>query len=186
MSLAKNRADADDLMQETVLNAYRNFHRFEPGTNLRAWLYRIMMNAFISRYRRKGRSLERASVDEVGEFLVGATPEDHEREMNAWIELGEQDALTGLKESLDDEMKAAIESLSDEFRDVLILNVINGMTYKEIGKAMGIAMGTVMSRVSRAKSMIRDRLQGSLAESAETADQALADGHSGTVMEAKE
>jgi len=159
LSLAGNRPDADDLMQETVLNAYRNFHRYQPGTNLRAWLNRIMVNAFISRYRRKGRSPERANVDDLADALTGSTPEDATREANAWIDLRSSGALDALKEELGDELKNAIESLPDDFRDVLILNAVNGLTYKEVAEAMGVAMGTVMSRVSRAKSMIRERLQ---------------------------
>ena len=157
-ALARNQSDAEDLIQETYLKAYRSFHQFKPGTNLKAWLYRIMTNTWISRYRRKQRSPEQGSFDEMSAFIGEISDEEARRDQLAWIELHDSKALEELGDTLDQNLKAAIEALPDDFRHVLILNVLNELSYKEIAEALEIPVGTVMSRLSRAKSMIRDRL----------------------------
>lgn len=158
VALTHNREEAEDLLQETFLKAWRGFGQFKPGTNLRAWLYRIMFNAYISRYRRKKRSPVSGSFDESSEVPGGTTTDDVVNERNAWLKLGDKMALEDFKQQLDSRLKTAVEALPDEFRDVLVLNVVNDLPYKEISEILDIPVGTVMSRLSRAKSMIRDRL----------------------------
>lgn len=158
VSLTRSRSDADDLIQETALKAYRSIHQYQPGTNLRAWLYRIMVNSYISKWRRKKRSPEQAGLDDVVDFIPGDTPERIENERHAWINLADETDMASLREQLDTPMRNAIDALPDDFRIVLILNVLNGLSYKEIAEVVGTPIGTVMSRLSRAKSMIRDRI----------------------------
>jgi RNA polymerase sigma-70 factor (ECF subfamily) len=158
LSLTKNRPDADDLMQETALKAFRSFHQYQEGTNLKAWLYRIMMNSYISKYRRKKRSPELGWLDGPEDAVGGTTPEQAANERNAWLVLGDKLALEDFKQQLDGPMKAAVEALPDEFRSALILNVVNELSYKEVAEVLDVPIGTVMSRLSRAKALIRARL----------------------------
>lgn len=158
ISLTRNREEAEDLLQETFLKAYRAFARFQPGTNLKAWLYRIMVNTYISRYRHNRRSPVSGRIDESSEVEGGTTQDDVVNERNAWLKLGDKLALEEFKQQLDDRLKSAVDSLPEEFRVVLLLNVVNDLSYREIGDALDIPIGTVMSRLSRAKAIIRDRL----------------------------
>ena len=158
VGLTKNRADADDLLQETMLKAFRAFHQFEAGSNIRAWLYRIMMNTYISSYRKKKRTPEQGDFELAKEYVQGSTAEELINERSAYIEVGNKLALEEFVDQLDERMKAAINSLQDEYREVLILNTVNDLSYKEIAKILDIPLGTVMSRLSRAKALVRDRL----------------------------
>lgn len=158
LSLTRNRSDADDLIQDTALKAYKSFWQYQKGTNLKAWLYRIMVNGYISKWRKKKRSKEQAGLDDVVEFIEGDRPETAENERLAWLDLSNATEMNDFREQLDAPLKSAIDALPEEFRVVLILNVVNQLSYKEVAEAVGVPIGTVMSRLSRAKSMIRDRL----------------------------
>ncbi len=157
-SLTRSRSDADDLLQETALKAFKSFHQYQPGTNLRAWLYRIMVNSYISKWRRKKRSPEQAELGDVVDFVAGDGPDTAEHERARWLDLQDRTAVEDFKQQLSAPLKAAIDSLPDDFRIVLIMNVVNELSYKEISEALDVPLGTVMSRLSRAKAMIRDRL----------------------------
>lgn len=156
LRLAGNAADAEDLVQETYLRAFRSLNQFQAGTNLRAWLFKILTNAFINDYRKRARRPRSTSLDNVEDYYLythlidsgiqpsSATPEDV--------------VLAGIT---DDAVIHALESLPVEFRQVVLLADVEGFAYREIAEIMGIPVGTVMSRLHRA----RRRLQRSLVES---------------------
>ena len=155
LRLTRNPADAEDLLQETGLKAYQSFHQFSPGTNLKAWLYRILTNAYISRYRKARREPVRVSVDGDPSFSLydqiasetGASPEEQ--------------ILDRIPE---DDVKKALEALPDQFRIAVLLADVEGFSYKEIADITGVSIGTVMSRLHRG----RKALQKSLWEYART------------------
>lgn len=141
--LTRNPTDAEDLVQETFLRAYRGFAQFEPGTNLRAWLYRILMNTFINTYRKKQREPQTISEDEIEDWYL-------------YSKMGEggaePSAETAVIESLPDEdVQAALASLPDQFRTAVMLADIDGFSYKEIAEIAGVPIGTVMSRLHRGR-----------------------------------
>lgn len=157
LRLTRNARDAEDLVQDTMVRAFEKFHLYQPGTNLKAWLFRVMMNRFINLYRRRKVAPDRASFEEVGEFLGSS-------ETLRAQDFASAKAMAGLMgdpvflESLDDRLKHALEGLGEDYRQILILNVIGDMPYKDIAQALDIPIGTVMSRLSRAKMMLRDRV----------------------------
>lgn len=159
LRLSRNPQDAEDLVQEAYLNAFRSLDRFEEGTNLRAWLFRILNNAFISQYRRRKRRPS-SSIEDVTEYYlydhlaeggVAPKPENPEREVLARIG--------------DDAVLQALEELPVEFRQVELLADVEGFSYREIADILDIPIGTVMSRLYRA----RRRLQKLLGEEAREA-----------------
>ena len=133
LGMTRNRADAEDLVQETYLKAYQKFHQYQPGTNIKAWLYRILTNTYITSYRKAQRSPKRASSD-----TVEALPSSQLRE--------------------------ALDSLSEEHRMVVLMADVEGMSYKEIAEELGVPMGTVMSRLNRARKNLRSALADVAAE----------------------
>ncbi len=146
----RNPADAEDLVQETFAKAYRKFHQFEPGTNLRAWLYRILTNTYISTYRRQQRRPDEYPQENIGEFslydwLRGAGPS------------AEQEVLETITA---EEVKQALADLPEQFRLAVYLADVEGFSYKEIADIMDTPVGTVMSRLHRG----RKALQKALAE----------------------
>jgi RNA polymerase sigma-70 factor (ECF subfamily) len=149
LRLTRNPSDAEDLLQETALKAYQGFNQFEAGTNLRAWLYKIMMNAFISSYRKSIRQPKTVSADEGEDFSLyerlvdndGATPETQVL-----------DAIP------DQEIKDALEDLPDQFRAAVLLADVEGFSYKEIAEITGVSIGTVMSRLHRGRKALQKRL----------------------------
>jgi RNA polymerase sigma-70 factor (ECF subfamily) len=155
LRMTRNRADAEDLVQETYLRAYRGYSRFEEGTNLRAWLYRILTNTFINSYRAKQRRPDERELDDVEDLYLyrrlGGL-ETAQRGRSAEDEL--MDLVT------DDEVKAALESLPEQFRVAVLLADVEGFSYKEIAEMLDIPIGTVMSRLHRG----RKALQRALAE----------------------
>ena len=155
MRMTRNPADAEDLVQETYLKAYRAFASFQEGTNLKAWLYKILTNTFINTYRAKKRRPEESDVEDVEDLYLY-----HRIGANAPMSLGrsaEDEALDGFT---DDEVKRAIESLPDSFRMAVLLADVEGFSYKEIAEIMAVPIGTVMSRLHRG----RRALQKALAE----------------------
>lgn len=156
MKLTRNPRDAEDLLQDTYVRAFEKFHLFRAGTNLKAWMFRVMMNRFINLYRRRQAAPDRAmpeNFDAAGPAQAVlaadfASAQSMSRLMTEPVFL----------DSLDDRLKRALEGLGAEYREILILNVIGDMAYKDIAETLSIPIGTVMSRLSRAKGLLRERL----------------------------
>jgi len=153
LRLTRNRTRAEDLLQETFLRAWRSFHTFRPGTNVRAWLYRILMNAYIDGYRKSEREPEVVDQEDVDEFYLYSRvheSEDYRRAGNP-----EEVLLNSL---MDADVKGALQSLPEAFRSVVILADIEGFSYKEIAEILGIPIGTVMSRLHRGRRQLQVKL----------------------------
>jgi RNA polymerase sigma-70 factor (ECF subfamily) len=151
MRLTRNRSDAEDLVQETYLRAYRGFAGFQEGTNLKAWLYRILTNSYINTYRKKQR--EPQIVD---------GPEDVD-EWYLYDRLGgrsvEDSAETTVLDTIPDQaVKDAVESLPERFRLPVLLADVEGFSYKEIAEIMDTPIGTVMSRLHRGRKALEKAL----------------------------
>lgn len=143
LRLTRNPADAEDLIQETYLRAFRGFSGFRPGTNLRAWLYRILMNTFINSYRKRQREPQTVSDDQVEEWYL------YDRLAR---EGAGASAEAEVLESLPDEdVQAALESLPEQFRVAVLLADVEGFSYREIAEMLGVPIGTVMSRLHRGR-----------------------------------
>lgn len=141
--------EADDLLQETYLKAYRFFDKFEKGTNCKAWLFRIMKNSFINMYRKTSKEPDKVDYHEVEEFyhMIRAESSDpNDLEARLFSNL------------LDDDVSRALEELPEEFRTVVILCDIEGFTYEEIADFVECPIGTVRSRLHRGRKMLRARL----------------------------
>jgi RNA polymerase sigma-70 factor (ECF subfamily) len=153
LRMTRNAADAEDLVQETYLKAYRGFSGFEQGTNLKAWLYRIMTNTYINTYRAKKRRPEESDLEDVEDLYLyrrlGA------RELASLGRSAEEDLL---ETYTDDEVKAAIESLPEQFRMAVLLADVEGFSYKEIAEILDIPIGTVMSRLHRGRKGLQKKL----------------------------
>jgi len=151
LRLTRNAGDAEDLVQETFMKAYSSFHQYKEGTNCRAWLFRIMMNTFINRYRRKTKEREILKNKEKGvianEFV---SKEQHERHSNPETQTREQ--------HLSKKVRDAIDTLPTEFRTVVMLADLNGFAYRDIAEIMDTPIGTVMSRLFRGRKMLRKKL----------------------------
>ncbi|MBI4260094.1 MAG: sigma-70 family RNA polymerase sigma factor [Actinobacteria bacterium] len=158
LRLTRNPSDAEDLVQETFLRAYRGFGGFEEGTNLKAWLYRILTNTFINAYRKRQR--EPATVPVSG---------DETDDRSLFDRLAE-DSLTESAEAVvldripDEDVRAALESLPDQFRLAVLLADVEGFSYREIAEIMGTPVGTVMSRLHRGRRALEKRLWVSMRE----------------------
>jgi RNA polymerase sigma-70 factor, ECF subfamily len=152
LRMTRNPADAEDLVQETMLRAYRSFHRFQEGTNLKAWLFRIMTNAYINTYRKKQREPQKVSQDDAEEFDLYQELKDHEA---AYAQTPENIVLAGL---LDSDIVEAIDDLPEQFRMAVILSDIEGFTYAEMAEIMDVPLGTVMSRLHRGRKALQKRL----------------------------
>ena len=148
--LTRNAADAEDLIQETFLRAYRGFHQFEEGTNLKAWLYRILMNTFINSYRKKQREPQTVSDDEIEDWYL----------YSKLAESGaEPSAETSVLESIPDEdVQEALSALPEQFRIAVLLADVEGFSYKEIADITDVPIGTVMSRLHRGRKALEKRL----------------------------
>lgn len=145
MRMSGSRAEAEDLVQEAVLRAWTFWERFQPGTNGRAWMHRILVNTFINGYRRRRREREI-----LGEIRLG------ERCDQAWDR--NRAPLPG--EGLSDEVSAALSALPDAFRQVLVLVDLKDRSYKDAAQTLGCPVGTVMSRLHRARRAMKEQLEG--------------------------
>ncbi len=157
LRLTRNPTDAEDLVQETFLKAFGSFHQFRPGTNLKAWLYRILTNTFITGYRKAQRQPQTADGADVEDWQLHRA----EQHMSTGLRSAEVEALERIPDSV---VTEALASLSDDFRMAVYLADVEGFSYKEIAEIMGTPIGTVMSRLNRARTQLRARLADHAAE----------------------
>jgi RNA polymerase sigma-70 factor (ECF subfamily) len=158
LRMTRNQADAEDLVQETYLRGFRSFHTFQEGTNLRAWLFRILTNAYINKYRAKQRRPTETDLADVEDLYLYRRLGSME---TAAASLSAEEQFLDL--FTDDEVKRALEDLPDNFRLPVLLADVEGFAYKEIAAMLDIPIGTVMSRLHRG----RKAMQKSLYEYAE-------------------
>jgi len=152
LRMTRNPQDAEDLVQETMLRAYRAFDRFEAGTNLKAWLFRILTNAYINTYRKRQREPQKVSADEVEEFDLYRELKNHDTQFEATPESIVLDSL------VDSDIIDAIDDLPEQFRLAVVLSDIEGFSYAEMAEIMDVPMGTVMSRLHRGRKALQKRL----------------------------
>jgi RNA polymerase sigma-70 factor (ECF subfamily) len=151
LRMTRNRADAEDLVQETYLRAYRSYATFEEGTNLRAWLFRILTNTFINAYRSKQRRPQETDLGDIEDlYLYRRIGQVNPASISA------EDQLLDL--FTDDEVKAALEDLPEAFRLPVLLADVEEFSYKEIAEMLDIPIGTVMSRLHRGRKAMHKRL----------------------------
>jgi RNA polymerase sigma-70 factor (ECF subfamily) len=153
LRMTRNRSDAEDLVQETYIKGWRSFHTFQEGTNLRAWLFRIMTNTYINKYnaqKRKGTEVELDDVEEL--FLYKRLGSIDQSQLSSSAEDQMLDLFT------DDEVKGALESLPEDFRIPVLLSDVDGFAYKEIAEMLEIPIGTVMSRLHRGRKAMQKML----------------------------
>lgn len=151
LRMTRNHAEAEDLVQETFLKAYRSYDTFREGTNLRAWLYRILTNSYINRYRRKMRRPVETDLGDVEDFYLYSRIGD-----SSQVARSAEDEV--LDVFVDEEVKAALESLPEQFRLPVLLADVDGFSYKEIAEIMDVPIGTVMSRLHRGRKALQKAL----------------------------
>ena len=153
MRMTRNRSDAEDLVQETFIKAWRSFTTYQQGTNLRAWLFRIMTNTYINKYNAQQRKPAETELDDVEElFLYKRLGSVDQSQLSQSAE----DQMLSL--FTDDEVKKALEELPDQFRIPVLMSDVEGFSYKEIAEILEIPLGTVMSRLHRGRKSMQKML----------------------------
>lgn len=149
--LTGNQSDAEDLVQETYLRAYRSYASFSEGTNLRAWLFRILTNAHINRYRAKQRRPDETELDDLEDFYLYKRLKDP----SSFGQSAEDELLSTFSEA---EVTAAVEALPEQYRITVLLADVEGFAYKEIAEILDVPIGTVMSRLHRGRKSLEKEL----------------------------
>ncbi len=157
MRMARNPSDAEDLVQEAYTKAFSAFHQYKPGTNLKAWLYRILTNTYINLYRKRQREPLQSGSDQIEDWQL-ARAESH---TSSGLRSAEAEALDHLPDS---DVKRALQSIPEEFRLAVYFADVEGFAYKEISEIMNTPIGTVMSRLHRGRKMLRELLADYAAE----------------------
>lgn len=152
LRMTRSEAEAEDLVQETYIKAFRHRDQFTPGTNLKAWLFRILTNTFINLYRRKAARPETTELDDVDESILYR----HMRDVSPGSSSPDPEAEL-INSTLSSEVKEALESLPEKFRTTVLLDV-EGFSYKEIARMLDIPIGTVMSRLHRGRKYLQKQL----------------------------
>lgn len=171
LRLTRNESEAQDLVQDTLVRAYRFQHHFEPGTNLKAWLLRILTNTFINHYRRASRERRVLDQEESAPIGDGVMSRAAMRGLTSSVEVAQEGLLRA-------EILAALDSLPEDYRVIIVLADIEELAYKEIAEALGVPIGTVMSRLHRARKQLQKQLidqavqMGIVSEAVDSEDQA--------------
>lgn len=146
LRLTGNAADADDLVQETMLKAYRSWHQYQQGTNAKGWLLTILRHAFINEYRRRTRHPETVNLDAIEPFAVLDDRQDDDPQGQFFDRI------------VDDEVLRAIDALPEQFREAVVLSDVEGMSYEEVARILDVPIGTVKSRLFRARRLLQAKL----------------------------
>ena len=151
MRMTRNPQDAEDLVQEAYTKAYSAFHQYKPGTNLKAWLYRILTNTYINIYRKKQRQPKQTNTEQVEDWQMVQSAQH----TSSGLRSAETEALDHLPDS---DVKDALQQIPEEFRLAVYFSDVEGFAYKEIAEILNIPIGTVMSRLHRGRKLLRGLL----------------------------